>query len=150
MSTGRSTHTALIKIHKVLVESLDVYIPETTCSVNYKRIKREPWLTSGIKTRTGKVKLLYKQMQRKGCDDHCHDKYKTYNQMLTKVGRNAKRYCYLRVCENFKNNTKKFWQTINEVSGKFSHKSGIIDHITVDAIDYYQPKQIANEFGNYF
>ena len=78
------------KIHKVLVESLDVYIPETTCSVNYKRIKREPWLTSGIQTSTTKAKLLYKQMQRKGCDDHCNDKYKTYNQMLTKVRRNAK------------------------------------------------------------
>ena len=42
------------------------------------------------------------------------------------------------------------WQTINEISGKLSDKSGIIDHITVDAIDYYQPKQIANEFGKYF
>ena len=54
------------------------------------------------------------------------------------------------MCENFKNNTKKLWQTINEVSGKFSDKSGIIDHITVDPINYYQAKQIANEFGNYF
>ena len=57
---------------------------------------------------------------------------------------------YLQMCENFKKNTKKLWQTINEVSGNFSDKSGIIDHITVDVIDCYQPKQIANEFGSYF
>ena len=54
------------------------------------------------------------------------------------------------MCENFKNNTRKLWQTINEVSRKLTDKSNIIDHITVDAIDYYQPKQIVNGFGNYF
>ena len=54
------------------------------------------------------------------------------------------------MCENFRNNTSKLWRTINEISGTLSDKSSIIDHITVDAIDYYQPKQIANEFGKYF
>ena len=42
------------------------------------------------------------------------------------------------------------WRTINEISGTLRDKSSIIDHITIDAIDYYQPKQIANEFGKYF
>ena len=42
------------------------------------------------------------------------------------------------------------WRIINEISGTLSDKSSIIDHITIDAIDYFQPKQIANEFGKYF
>ena len=54
------------------------------------------------------------------------------------------------MCENFRNNTSKLWRTINEISGTLRDKSSIIDHITIDAIDYYQPKQIANEFGKYF
>ena len=33
---------------------------------------------------------------------------------------------------------------INEISGTLRDKSSIIDHITINAIDYYQPKQIAN------
>ena len=39
---------------------------------------------------------------------------------------------------------------INEISGTLRDKSSIIDHITINAIDYYQPKQIVNEFGKYF
>ena len=133
------------EIHQVVVEVLDEFIPETTRLISYKKLRREPWLTAGIQTSTRKAKLLYKQTQRKNCGNHCLDKYKRYNQLLTKVRRNAKRCQYLKMYENFKNNTRKLWQTINEVSGKLIDKSGIIDHITVDAIDYYQPKQIANE-----
>ena len=54
------------------------------------------------------------------------------------------------MCENFRNNTSKLWRTINEISGTLRDKSSIIDHITINGIDYYQPKQIANEFGKYF
>ena len=70
--------------------------------------------------------------------------------MLSKVRRSAKCYHYLKVCEKFRNNTSKLWQVINEISGTLSDKSGIIDHITIDAIEYSQPKQIANKFGKYF
>ena len=107
-------------------------------------------ITVGIVTSTKKAKVLYKQTLKKNCNDHCLDKYKRYNQLLTKVRRNAKRSHYLKMCENFRNNTSKLWRTINEISGTLSDKSSIIDHITVNAIDYYKPKQMAIEFGKYF
>ena len=78
------------EIHRVVVEALDEFIPETTRLISYKKLRREPWLTAGIQTSTRKAKLLYKQTQRKNCDNHCLDKYKRYNQLLTKVRRNAK------------------------------------------------------------
>ena len=53
-------------------------------------------------------------------------------------------------CASFKNNTKKLWDTINEISGKITDKSCIIDHVRVGDTVYYEPKQIANEFGRYF
>ena len=68
------------EIHRVVVESLDEYIPETTRLINYKKLRREPWLTAGIQTSTRKAKLLYKQTQKKNCDNHCLDRYKKYNQ----------------------------------------------------------------------
>ena len=138
------------KIHQVVVETIDEFIPETTRSISYKKLRREPWLTAGIVTSTKKAKLLYKQTLKKNCSDHCLDKYKRYNQSLTKVRRNVKQCHYLKMCEKFRNNTSKLWKAINEISGTLSDKSSIIDHITVDAIDYYQPKQIANKFGKYF
>ena len=138
------------KIHQTVIETLDEFIPETIHSVSYKKLRREPWLTSGIQTSTKKAKLLYKQMLRKSCNQHCLDKYKKYNQMLSKIRRNAKHCHYLKVCENFRNNTSKLWKVINEISGILNDKTGIIDHITIDNTDYFQPKQIANEFGKYF
>ena len=66
--------------------------------------------------------------------------------MLSKIRHNAKCTHYLKVCENFRNNTSKLWKVINEISGTLNDKTGIIDHITIDNIDYFQPKQIANKF----
>ena len=107
-------------------------------------------MTSGIQISTKKAKLLYKKTVKKNCSITCLDKYKKYNQLLTKVKRNAKRCHYLKMCERFKNNTSRLFETINQISGNLRDKTSIIDHIKVDFIDYYQPKQIANEFGNYF
>ena len=73
------------KIHQVVVETIDEFIPETTHSISYEKLRREPWITAGIVTSTKKAKLLYKQTLKKNCDDHCLDKYKRYNQLLTKV-----------------------------------------------------------------
>ena len=138
------------RIHQTVIEILDEFIPETTQSVSYKKLRCEPWLTASIQTSTKKAKLLYKQTIKKNCNEHCLEKYKKYNQLLSKIRRNAKCCHYLKMCEKFKNNTSKLWKTINEISGTLSDKSSIIDHITVDAINYFQPKQIANEFGKYF
>ena len=40
------------KIHQTVTETLDEFIPETTHSVSYKKLRRKPWLTSGIQTST--------------------------------------------------------------------------------------------------
>ena len=61
-----------------------------------------------------------------------------------------KKQFYTDQCTKFKGNTKKLWQTINSVAGKQNDKSGIIDCITVDNIDFYEGKQISNEFGKFF
>ena len=78
------------KIHRVVVEALDEFIPETTHLISYNKLRRELWLTAGIQTSTRKAKLLYKQTQQKNCSYHCLDRYKRYNQLLTKIRRNAK------------------------------------------------------------
>ena len=67
------------KIHQVVVETIDEFIPEITRLISYKKLRREPWITAGIVTSTKKAKLLYKQTLKKNCNDHCLDKYKRYN-----------------------------------------------------------------------
>ena len=36
------------QIHKTLTEALDHYVPEKTRHINYKSLRREPWITMGI------------------------------------------------------------------------------------------------------
>ena len=47
-------------IHQTMMEALDTYIPETTHSINYKKLRKEPWVTAGIQASTKKAKLLYR------------------------------------------------------------------------------------------
>ena len=106
------------RIHQVLTVAIDEYTPETTCLVNYKNLRREPWLTTSLQISTKKAKQLYKQTQKRDCNNHCYEKYKKYNQILIKIRRNAKRCHYMKMCDKFKNNSIKLWQTIKKVSGK--------------------------------
>ena len=147
---GNNYDDNVSKIHQTVTETLDEFVPETTHFVSYKKLRREPWLTSGIQKAMKRAKMLYKHTLKKNCSSHCLDIYKQYNHLLSKIRRKAKRTHYFKVCENFRNNTSKLWKIINEISGMLNDKTGIIDHITVDNIDYFQPKQIANEFGRYF
>ena len=51
---------------------------------------------------------------------------------------------------DFKNNTKKLWQLINDVIRKRSHAASIIPYITVDGIKVTNPSDIANNFGKFY
>ena len=149
-TTSPDYDTNVTHIHEPLMISLGHYVPEKTRHINYRTLRREPWITAGILTSTRKAKKLFRQTQVKNCLQSVIDKYKNYNRMLQQIRHRAEKSHYLLMCAKFKNNTKKLWHTINEISGKMSDKSGIIDYIKVGDITYYQPKQIANELGKYF
>ena len=53
-------------------------------------------------------------------------------------------------CVEYKHNTSKLWQTINEIVGKSSNKTYITDHVKVNGIDDYTVNGIGNAFGNFF
>ena len=50
----------------------------------------------------------------------------------------------------YKSNTKKLWQLINSRIGKCKHQVSIIPYITVQGIKTYDPKSIANKFGQFY
>ena len=150
LTTSPDYDTNVTHIHKTLTKALDHYVPEKTRHINYKALRREPWITSGILTSTRKAKKLFRQTQVKNYSQRVVDKYKNYNKMLQQIRCRAKKNHYLLMCAKFKNNTKKLWHTIDEISGKMSDKSGIIDYIKVGDITYHQPKQIGNNLGKYF
>ena len=105
--------------------------------VTKKHLRREPWLTSGIKISIDRNKRLYAKMLRNEVDNTT---YKKYNRELRKIIRNTKRKYYHEKCNEFKSQTKKLWGLINEISGKKNDKSVLIEYLRMGDIKEYGGK----------
>ena len=135
------------QVHTVLTSTIDRCIPLGTRIVNSKHLRREPWLTSGIKISIDKNKRLYAKMLR---NEVGITTYKKYNRELRKIIRNTKRKYYHDNCNEFKSQTKKLWGLINEISGKKGDKSTLIEYLRVGDIKDYGAKRISNILAKYF
>ena len=70
--------------------------------------------------------------------------------MLNRLRCNSRCDYYNSKCKEFCNNTKKLWKLINQTIRKCKSGGSIIHYITVDGLKTYQPKKIANSFGEFY
>ena len=77
-------------------------------------------------------------------------KYKTYRNMLNHMKRAAMKTYYTTKCVEYKKNTKKLWQMMNNTINKRKHGGSIIPYISIDGIKEYTPSAIANKFGEFY
>ena len=63
------------QVHIVLTSTIDRCIPLGSRTINPKQLRREPWLTSGIKISIDKNKLLYAKMLKKEVNSTTYKKY---------------------------------------------------------------------------
>ena len=126
------------------VAPLEMYIPSKS------KFRKEPWMLPNLLKCVRKQKLLYKKALQDNANVELWNKYKVYRNVLTGIKRRCKRDYYLQKCVEFKDNTKKLWRIINQMSGKLNDKSSIIDCIRVNDTLHYSPEKITNAFGNYF
>ena len=137
----------MTKIHNVLTSIVDRCIPVKSRKIDSRKLRKEPWLTSGIKMSVDKNKKLYAKMLRKDVDS---DIYRAYNNNLRKIIRTAKRKFYQEKCAEFKSHTKKLWGLINEISDKRSDKSTLIEYLQIGDVNEYEAKKISNSLARYF
>ena len=93
---------------------------------------------------------MYRKTLKPNCKEKIIVEYKEFALTLTKTKRAAKRLYYEGKCMEYRNNTKKLWKIINDVSGKTNDKTSLIDYITVDQVRMYQGSKISNHFAQYF
>ena len=134
-------------VHEQLSTIIDRCTPYREHRVNHRQIRKEPWLTASIKISIDRNKKLYSKMLKGECTKH---KYKDYNNVLCKTIRYAKVQFYLNMCYKYKTQTKKLWKIINEIAGKHSNKSSLIEYLKIDNIKEYGAKKISNRFAKYF
>ena len=136
--------------HNTILDSLNKHCPIRNRQVSAAKIRREPWLTSGLIISINKQRKLYQNSIRFDAKETDIIKYKNYRNLLTKLKRTTKIIYYQSKCQEYKNNIKKIWNLVNSCIGKTNDKSTIIDHLKIDNLEIRDSKQIANEFGHYF
>ena len=92
----------------------DKHAPIRKLSRKERKIRKKPWMTSGILRSIKRKNLLLQEYINSQCPVS-HYMYKTYRNCLTRVKEASKRmYCDKRM-ENGSKNSKLIWQTINEI-----------------------------------
>ena len=135
------------EFHKAITNIVDNCIPINTREINHKKLRKDPWLTSGIKMSIDRNKKLYAKSLKKEVDN---DTYRDYNKNLRKIIRAARRDYYRDKCSEYKSQTKKLWSIINEISGKKTDKSSLIEYLQIGNIQEYGAKKISNSLAKYF
>ena len=144
---GDSCNSNMVMLTKILTNAVDRCIPEQTRYLNPKSLRREPWLTSGLKRSIDRNKKLYGKSLR--CP-LTREKYKYYNNAFHKSIKKAKIDYYKEKCREYKMQTNKLWKLINEISGKRNDKSNLVAYLKIDDVQVYNAKKISNSFARYF
>ena len=138
------------KVHTVITESVDTYLPKTVKIVSPKQQVRKPWITTGILKSVVHSKKLYRKTLRKDSKTIDHEKYINYQKSLKRIKRIAKIHYFQSQCNAYRNNTSKLWKIINTISGRSNDKSCLIEKIKINNIMNFNPLLIANNLGKYF
>ena len=105
-------------LNNVLSTEIEFCTPVKTRKISGNKLRREPWITPQMKHCIDKSKKLYRASIRKNSTTCEVNMYIEYNKTLRRAIRMAKRLYHSTKCEEYRNNTKKLWQVINEIIGK--------------------------------
>ena len=138
------------RMHELLLMKINQHLPINTRQIKYKNVRKEPWVSAGLLSCIKKSKKLYSRSIRPDSTETECLAYKDYARCLTRLKRFAKKQYYKSKCEEFKHNTKKLWNIINEVCSKSNDKTSAIEYLKIGNIHEYKVDRISNHLGKYF
>lgn len=140
--------------HEHLMQLKNEFMPSKTVKFNKHRHKKSKWITSAILNSIKYRDNLYKQLQGIPPQDERYDPLKinlnTYNKILKKSIREAKKLYYTEAFEKHKQDLKTTWKLISEIITKSSNKRPAFDKIILNGKIYTDKIDIANQFNNFF
>ena len=138
-----SSNDTFTEFHNKVTNAIDRHAPLRTVVVKTKK-KPNPWITKGTINSCQRLRTAFNKTLLPNCTA-----IELRNQ-LTRLKRRSKILYYQNLCLDYRNNSKKLWQIINEVSGKIKDKSSVIECLKINNIRTYSSKKITNKFGSYF
>lgn len=138
---------ALNYIINILNTTYDQCCPIRTKTISYKS-QMKPWITNTIVQNIKKRQayfLLYHQ------NKIPKNLYVRFRNFVTHQIRHSRKQYYLNKFNEYNNNIRKTWQTINNIINPCSHNNKTrITKLIVDNITYENDKDIANQFNDFF
>ena len=141
-------------LNSILKTAIDTCMPTKLVKYNKHRHKKSRWISSGLIKSISFRDKLYQKLKSTSADLPLYDQLKhnlsTYNRILRKAIREAKRIYYHTCFEKYKSNMKKTWLTINEIINKSNRNSNVPDHLIINDSKVTDKKIIAEEFNKFF
>ena len=127
----------------------DIYFPMVFVRLKTKHIQ-SPWITKGIaKSSKRKQKLYEKFLKHRTRETELA--YKSYKNLFKTLKKKAKKKYYSEKISKYKHDVKKTWSIMKELIGKIKLKSSNLPRrITVNEVDIFDKRKIANEFNAFF
>lgn len=135
---------ALSKFDEVLMPLVDKHAPLKKFTV---RNARTPWLDNEIKELMKQRNLAKKTATITGCETDWQV-YRKLRNSVTKLNRNKKKVYYENRINDIKYNSKKLWNTVNDLLGRKNKLTP--SFLEVEGGFITKPSEIANHFNEYF
>ena len=141
-------------IEKTISESCKKHLPVKTVKFNKYKHKNNPWITMGILRSIKSRDKLYKSLRSSPPDSseytQRHINLKTFNNILNKSIRDAKKNYYHSTFTKYKNDMRKTWDTIKIVLNAKKEKADFPKFFTVNGSSITNEQTIAEHFNTFF
>ena len=140
--------------NKCISDLMNKYFPRKLVRFRKYKHKRSPWMTSGILKSIfyrDKLYIKLKSMDQSNPNFATHQtNFKTYNNILKKSIRLAKKQYYENVFNKHSGDMKKTWGMINTILNRTKMKSKFPEYFLVNGQRLSNNEELSNAFNNYF
>ncbi len=133
-----------------IVTVMNAIAPEREITIKPSKLIHEPWMSKGLLESSKKCDKMFKKVHGLSKDDPKFDEYKAYGNFYNKLKRRAKQTFYTQKFIAYKNNAKKLWGLMKDITKKSHDKTTFCNSFTIDGRIINDPKQISNSFCKFY
>ena len=138
----------------ILQKGQNLYMPLRKVKFNKKKHRKSLWITQGIIRSINFRNKLYQKLKTLNIDDPMyntlHINLKTYNRILKKIIREAKKSYYETVLLKYKHDIKNTWIVIKELLNREKSIDCFPEFVMVGERKLTDQQEIVNAFNDYF
>ena len=138
----------------ILATGIQTYLPKRIVKLNKHKHKKTKWVTRAIINSIAFRDKLYLRLKKTPSDSTLYDQLKinlnTYNNILKKTIRAAKKMYYHNQFDKFKSDIKNTWVTIKGIINQNRNKNKANHVFTINNNDVSDKAIICNEFNHFF